>query len=101
MDKEMITSNDTLLPEAKVGKVTDWGEMKTYLPKDVGPRQKKLLRAYFGGQLLISRGKKVKARRRFKVLKRIPDYIDFEDNNRELLILVDRAVKGKTRWTLD
>ena len=97
----MITSNDTLLPEARIGKVTDWGEMKTYLPKDIDPQRKKLLRAYFGGQLLSLRGKKVKAHRRRKVLKRLPDYIDFEDNNRELLILVDRAVKGITRWTLD
>ena len=97
----MITNKNTLLPEAKEGKVSDWSEMKTYLPKDIGPRKKKLLRAYFGGQLLISRGKKVKARRRFKALKRISDYIDFEDNNRELLILVDRAVRGRSRWTLD
>ena len=67
MDKETITNNDTLLPEAKVGKVTDWGEMKTYLPKDIGPRRKKLLRAYFGGQLLVLRGKKVKVRRRWKL----------------------------------
>jgi hypothetical protein len=100
MDKETMTNNNALLPEAKVGKVSDWGEMKTYLPKDIDPRHKKLLRAYFGGQLLYSRGKKAKARRRFKALKRIPAYIDFEDNNRELLILVDRAVKGQTRWTL-
>jgi len=85
-------------PEESMGKVNNWSDMKSILPmEDVNKlRAEKLLRGYFRSQLLLSRGKKVKAERLIRCLDRYPEFRKLEDEHEYLFKAIDYAVKGST-----
>lgn len=86
------------VPEGRIGRVHDWGEMSSFLPTDVVIENKRFLRGYFKAQLLLNQGNKVKAGKLFNVLDKAAGYPDFEESNHNLLKIIDMAVRGQSRW---
>ena len=86
------------VPEDRIGRVHDWGEMSSFLPAEAVTECGKFLRGYFRAQLLLEEAKKVKAKRLFDALDKAMGYIEFEDSNHDLLKTIDMAVRGKSRW---
>jgi len=89
------------IPDDRVGEVRNFSEMKAYLPDDLREGALNLLDDYFKATLLIKRGKKVKAKRKFhglekRQLSKDKDIKDFEDENRELLSRIQKAVLGQS-----
>jgi hypothetical protein len=98
MAPEIISRN--IVPEDRIGRVHDWGEMSSFLPADAVAECEKFLRGYFRAQILLESGKKVKAKRIFDALDKATGYSEFEDSNHPLLETIDMAVRGKSRWKL-
>jgi len=90
--------SDNTVPEDRIGKVHDWGEMSSFLPSDIVAESERFLRAYFKAQLFLQEGKRVKAKRLFSGLDRTTGYSDFEDSNQDVLRIIDLAVRGESRW---
>lgn len=94
-------SPNSSIPEDRIGKVRHFSEMKAYLPDDLREGTLNLLDEYFRATLLIQKGKKVKARRKFKGLEgrqlsKDKNFKNFEDENRELLSRIQKAVLGQS-----
>ncbi len=96
MAPEISSSNS--IPEDRIGRVHDWGEMSSFLPADAVMESKRFLRGYFRAQVFLKEDKKVKAKVIFSALDRTTGYIDFEDSNHSLLKTIDIAVRGESRW---
>jgi hypothetical protein len=86
------------IPEERVGKVHDWGEMSSYLPTIEVAAHERFLKGYFKAQRLLEEGKKVKAKRLFCALDNTTGYADFEDSSHDILKMIDIAVRGQSRW---
>ena len=95
---EKVDNNveERILPDERRGKVKDWGEMSYYLPKDLSDRDQGLLRGYFRAQILIVKGRRIRASRLLRGLDKLAGFTEFEDDNEELLKKVDIAVRGET-----
>lgn len=96
MSPEIVSNN--IVPEGRIGRVHDWGEMSSLIPPDSMDKSERFLRGYFKAQILLESGKKVKARRLFSALDKTTGYKDFEDSNHDLLKFIDIAVRGTSRW---
>lgn len=99
--RELSNNPNSKIPEDRIGEVRDFGEMKMYLPDDLKERDLNLLDEYFKATRLIKEGKKVKAKRKFRGLEKRKlskdcSFQDFEDENRELLSTIQKAVLGKS-----
>ena len=97
----LSTNPNSSLPEDRVGKVRDFGEMKTYLPDDLREGTLNLLDEYFKATRLIQKGKKTKARKKLKGLEnrklgKDRDFKKFEVENRDLLSRIQKAVLGRS-----
>ena len=96
MTKEF--SSNIGVPEERIGKVHDLGEMSSFLPTEAVTEHKRFLRGYFRAQLFLNEGNRVKAKKLFNGLDKTAGYLDFEESNHNLLTTIDMAVRGKSRW---
>ncbi|PIU71972.1 hypothetical protein COS80_00335 [Candidatus Woesebacteria bacterium CG06_land_8_20_14_3_00_39_27] len=78
--------------------VSKWSEINSSIQVD--DDRKKWLRSYFKAQEALAAKDFSKARKIFTRLNKIEGYNDFEDNNQNLFMLIDIAVRGKTNRSL-
>lgn len=85
------------IPEERHGKVHDFGEMKGFFPDSLGGREMNFLKQYFGVQIKIQKGKRKNATEKMRGLANKMGWNEFEEEKRELLAMIDIAVRGETR----
>ena len=97
MMAERLSLDKIEMPEDRIGRVRDWGEMHSYISPDVPERDCKILKGYFRAQVRLVEGKKVRARQLLSFLeKRNADFRKLEDENDALFASIDIAVRGAT-----
>jgi len=85
------------IPEERQGKVHDLGEMKGFFPDSLGEGEINFLKRYFRVQLNIQKGKRKSAKKMMDGLAKRTGWNEFEEQNKELLAMIDIAVRGETR----
>lgn len=97
MVKEIFNEFESLVPEARQGKVRDFGEMKGFLSNSLVPGEEKLLKEYFRVQVTLQGGARRKAREMMRGLVQKSGWDELDNERRDLLATVDVAVRGETR----
>lgn len=82
----------------RIGRVCDFGEMKGFLPDGLSKSTLNFLKTYFRAQQRIEEGRTKKAREILNGLDKKTGWEEFENQNKELLMTVDVAVRGDTNW---
>lgn len=85
------------IPGERHGKVHDFGEMKGFFPNSLREGEMNFLKQYFGVQLEIQKGKRKGATEKMRGLANKTGWNEFEEQNKELLAMIDIAVRGETR----
>jgi hypothetical protein len=93
---EFLPEVHNLVPEARRGKVRDFGEMQTIIPNSLVEAEINLLNDYFRVQVTIAEGARHKAREMMQGLARRTMWGEFEDSHQKLLAVIDVAVRGET-----
>lgn len=85
------------IPKERHGKVHDFGEMRGFFPNSLREGKINFLKRYFRVQLNIQKGKRKSATKEMLGLAKRTGWNEFEEQNKELLAMVDIAVRGETR----
>jgi hypothetical protein len=85
------------IPKERQGKVHDFGEMKGFFPNSLRERDMNFLKEYFGVQIKVQEKKRTRAREKMHGLVKRRGWNEFEEEKRELLAMIDIAVRGETR----
>ena len=85
------------IPKERHGKVHDFGEMRGFFPNSLREGEINFLKRYFRVQLNIQKGKRKSATKEMLGLAKRTGWNEFEEQNKELLAMVDIAVRGETR----
>src|SRR3972149_7964621 len=93
---EYLAEFHNLVPEARRGKVRNFGEMQTIIPNSLVEAEINLLQDYFRVQVTIAERARHKAREMMQGLAKRGSWDDFEDTHRKLLAVIDIAVRGET-----
>lgn len=94
----MVESKNIIkdFPEGRIGKVRDWGEMKSFLPNSLKEGEMNLVHGYFKAQLKIAEGNVKKADKIFDALDKINGFQRLENEREDVFINIDIAVRGST-----
>ena len=101
MPKTERISTSSEIPEDRLGKVENFGEMKVYLPNDLTEGELKMLHGYFDAQKQLKKGKKKHADRKFDQLDKKTGFREFENRREGTFRLVDLAARGSTNRKID
>ena len=85
------------IPEGRHGKVHGFGEMRGFFPDSLGEGEMNFLKEYFRVQIKIQEGKRKRAKEKMDGLAKRTGWNEFEEQNKELLAMIDIAVRGETR----
>jgi hypothetical protein len=85
------------IPEERHGKVHGFGEMEGFFPDSLGEGEMNFLKEYFRVQIKIQKGRRKRAKEKMDGLADKTGWNEFEEQNKELLAMIDIAVRGETR----